>query len=236
MTYTITLNGNSSELSCDIFPPLELDETARLCLLSMQTNNSIPNIEPGCNKIGFLDFIGRVEEVTIPTGSYELQKLESTIVKLLPDDIQWFILKPNINTLKCQMRCSHDIDLSMADSISSLLGFENKVYELDSVHTSQKIVNIMKINCIKIECNLIIGSFADGEPSQTIHEFFPTVPAGYKIIEVPRHPVYHSLNTTSISRVNITLRDQNYNLINLREEPITVRLHIIRRGYYGPQV
>lgn len=233
--YTITLNGNSSELACDIFPPLEVDETAQLCLLSMQTNNSIPNVEPGCNKIGFLNIIGQLEEVTIPTGSYELHNLESAINKLLPDSAHEFVLRSDNNTLKCRMLCDYGIDLTMTDSIASLLGFENKTYESDSVHISQKIVNIMKINSIKIECNLIIGSFSDGEPGQTIHEFFPTVPAGYKIIEVPRHPVFYALNTSSISRVNITLRDQNYNLINFRDEPITIRLQVIKRGY-GPQV
>jgi hypothetical protein len=84
----------------------------------------------------------------------------------------------------------------------------------------------MKVNCIKIECNLISGSFNDGTPSQTIHEFFPSVPPGYKILEVPRHLVFYSLNSTSISKVDIVLKDQNDNLINLREQPITIRLQI----------
>lgn len=59
--YTITLHGHSSELSCDLFPPLEVDENTQLCLLSLQTHNSIPNIEPGCNTIGFRDFNDKPE-------------------------------------------------------------------------------------------------------------------------------------------------------------------------------
>jgi hypothetical protein len=92
----------------------------------------------------------------------------------------------------------------------------------------------MKINCIKVECNLITGSFCDGAPSQIIHELYPTVPAGYKIVEVPRHPVFYGLNTTSITKVNIVLKDQNDCLINLRGEPITIRLQITRG--YGAQI
>ena len=92
----------------------------------------------------------------------------------------------------------------------------------------------MKINSIKVMCNLITGSFCDGASSQIIHELYPTVPPGYKIVEVPRHPVFYALNTTSISRVHIVLKDQNDCLINLRGEPITIRLQITRG--YGTQI
>ena len=232
--YTITLNGNSSELSCDIFPPLEVESTAQICLLSLQTNNSIPNIEPGCNTIGFRDNIGQNEDIIIPTGTYELEQLASIIQKMLPKYVSRFELKADSRTLKCIMSCSHDVDLSVKNSIAKLLGFKNNVYVTGSNYESENIVNIMRINNIKVECNLATGSFCDGAPSQTIHELYPSVPAGYKIIEVPRHPVFYALNTRSITRVNIVLKDQNDCIINLRGEPITVRLQIVRG--YGAQV
>jgi len=90
----------------------------------------------------------------------------------------------------------------------------------------------MKVNCIKVDCNLISGSFSNGIPSQTIHEFFPSSPPGHKIIEVPKHLVFYRLNSSSISKVNIVLRDQDNNLINLRGEPITVRLQIKHKDGY----
>lgn len=232
--YTITLNGDSSELSCDIFPPLEVENTAQICLLSLQTNNSIPNIESGCNTIGFRNIINQNDNVIIPTGSYELPHLESIIQKMMPDYITFFELKANSNTLKCVISCSHGIDLSVENSIAKLLGFRNDLYTTGASHESESAVNIMKINCIKVECNLIAGAFCDGSPSQAIHELYPTVPAGYKIVEVPRHPVFYGLNTNSISRVNIVLKDQNDCLINLRGEPITVRLQI--SPGYGAQI
>ena len=232
--YTITLNGNSSELSCDIFPSLEVENNAQICLLSLQTNNSIPNIEPGCNTIAFRNLINENEYVIIPTGSYELVYLESVIQRMMPDYITFFELKSNSNTLKCMISCSHEIDFSVENSIAKLLGFRNVLYTSGDIHKSENIVNIMKVNCIKIECNLITGSFCDGTPSQIIHELYPTVPAGYKIVEVPRHPVFYALNTTSISKVNIILKDQDDFLINLRGESITVRLQISCR--YGAQI
>lgn len=225
--YTITLNGDSSELSCDIFPPLEVNPSAKLCVLSLQTNNSIPNIEPGCNAIGFRENSQTATSVSIHTGSYELYSLELAIIKILPKFVKRFELKADRNTLKCLMFCSHDIDFTVGSNISNLLGFENKVYVANVNHESEKLINIMKVNCIKIWCNLISGSFTDGVSKQIIHEFYPTVSPGYKIIEIPRHPVYYPLNTTSISKVITTLKDQNDKLINLRGETITIRLHVI---------
>jgi len=230
--YTITLNGNSSELICDIFPPIEVSRNTQICLLSLQTNNSIPNIESGCDAIGFKGMLGVYGNITIPTGSYELSGLEMAIKKILPDFVSTFQLKANSNTLKCLMRCSEDVDFTIENNISKLLGFENKVYESNTIHESEKLVNITKINCIKVGCNLISGSFNDGIASQTIHEFFPNVPPGYKIIEVPKHLVFYPLHSTTISKVQITLKDQNGNFINLRGEPITIRLQVRD----GPQI
>ncbi|KAL4135581.1 hypothetical protein QTP88_007181 [Uroleucon formosanum] len=149
------------ELACDIFPPLEVENTAQICLLSLQTNNSIPNIEPGCNTIAFRNLINNNEYVIIPTGTYELDQLESIIQKMMPEYISFFELKANSTTLKCSISCSHDVDLSVGNSIAKLLGFRNVLYTTGATHESENIVNIMKINCIKVECNLITGSFSD---------------------------------------------------------------------------
>ncbi|KAL4127110.1 hypothetical protein QTP88_011308 [Uroleucon formosanum] len=227
--YLTPYKGNS-ELACDIFPPLEVENTAQICLLSLQTNNSIPNIEPGCNTIAFRNFINKNENVIIPTGTYELDQLESIIQKMMPEYVSFFELKANSTTLKCSISCSHEVDLGIENSIAKLLGFRNVLYTTGATYESENIVNIMKINCIKVKCNLITGSFCDGTPSQIIHELYPTVPAGYKIVEVPRHPVFYGLNTRSITKVVIVLKDQDDFLINLRGEPITVRLQITR-GY-----
>lgn len=281
--YTLSLNGNSSELECDFFPPIDVDDDTQICLLSLQTVNSIPNIEDGCNQIGIIrkdpqklidnytsqldmkehvevcllgdhtdksdeelkekcyrkdgdqnNYQTIVEKYTLPTGSYELEKIEAIIKNTLSGTVKTFELKANINTLKCEMLCSESIDFSMPGSIGKLLGFKNKEYKANIVHESDNLINIMKVNCINVECNLISGSFTDGNSSQTIHAFYHSVPTGYKIIEVPRHLVFYPLNTSSISNVKIALRDQDGCLINLRGEPITVRLQIKRN--YGTQV
>jgi len=71
-----------------------------------------------------------------------------------------------------------------------MIGFRKVLYTANANHESENTINIMKINSIKVKCNLISGSFCDGPPSQIIHEFFPAVAAGYKIIKVPKHPCF----------------------------------------------
>ncbi|KAL4107159.1 hypothetical protein QTP88_017544 [Uroleucon formosanum] len=176
------------------------------------TNNSIPNIEPGCNTIAFRNLINENEYVIIPTGTYELNQLESIIQKMMPDYVSMFELKANSRTLKCMISCSHDVDLGVENSIAKLLGFRNVRYTSGATHESENIVNIMKIN-------FITGSFCDGAPSQIIHELYPAVPTGYKIVEVPRHPVFYGLNTTSITKNmdSYTLPCESYIFIEGKE-------------------
>ena len=82
------------------------------------------------------------------------------IKKILPDFVTLFQLKANSNTLKCSMTCSHDIDFTMKKNISKILDFKDKVYTCGVTHESENLVNISKINCIKVGCNLISGYYS----------------------------------------------------------------------------
>lgn len=226
--YTITLTGNSSELSCDFFPPIEVSKNAKICLSSFQTNNSIPNITDKCDKIGIIyksaEDLSVSKIYSIPIGSYELSEIEAVIKNMLSG--VWFELKANNNTLKCEMTSSVSIDLSMDNNIGMLLGFKNQIYNANVKYESEKIVNIMSTNCIYIESNLVMGSFNNGKQCHTLHEFYPNVPPGYKVIEVPTHLVFYPINSTSITHASIILKNQNNELIDLRGEPVSIRLLI----------
>jgi len=228
--YTITLSGNSSEWSCDFFPPIEVSKNAKICLLAFQTNNSIPNINNECGQIGFInkndkDHITH-QVYSLPTGSYELSEIEAVIKHILTDFKISFELSGNNNTLKCEIQCDVFIDLSMPNSIGELLGFEKHIYDADIKHQSGKLVNITKINCIYIELNLVAGSFKNGKQSHTIHEFYLNVPPGYKLIENPTHLVFYSIDCSSITHAEIILKNQDNELIDLRGEPVSIRLLI----------
>lgn len=242
---SITLTGNQSVLSAEFFPPIELKGDAHVCgLIDFQTFNSIPNIDIRCNKFyyseqnnvikpidnneisGVFDYqISKDVEIVIPTGSYEIEDIASYLQKLLQNRIN-IHLRVNKNTLRSEIKCSHDINFEHSDSIASLLGFNNRKLEANILHISDHPVDINRINVIRIECNITSGAYINNQPSHTIHEFFPIVEPGYKIIEVPKHVIYLPVTVKTIHSLCVNVVDQNGQLINFRGETITVRIHI----------
>lgn len=219
------LSGNTSEMECELFPPLELGEGKwGIGLVNLCTFNSIPNIENDINnyiRVGDID-------IEIPEGSYEITQIDKYIKSRIGNI--YFDLRANNNTLQCEMFCDDDVDLSSEDSIASLLGFENAVYKSEKWHTSTKSVNIQRVNSIRIECNIASGTYNNGLKGHTIHEFFPHVQPGFKIVDAPPAVIYVPVTAKQINTISVRIVDQDGRLINFRGEVITIRLHLKRYG------
>lgn len=165
--------------------------------------------------------------IKIPTGSYEISDLEKYIKKELELNQVEFALSANKNTLQCSMWCSQPINFKKPNTIGPLLGFKVRRNFIENrVHTCRHPANIMKVNVIRVECNIIKGAFLNNRPAHTIHEFPLNVPPGYKIIETPQNVIYFPVTVKSIHELDLTLVDQDNNQINFRGETITVRLHL----------
>lgn len=241
---TFSFTGTDSVLSADFYPPIDLreyedvddengggggggGEDFALGFLSLEVYNSIPNIYIGKNKF-YIDN----HTLEIPTGTYDIKDINSNLLNQI--DLLNKIHKkhmilsihPNLNTLKCEIKCTHVVDFSKPDSIGDLLGFESKILDVNKLNESKKPVNIMKVNAIKVLCNIITGSYDNGVMSHILHEFFPSVGAGFKIIESPQNVIYLPLNTKIINNITFKLVDQDGKLLNFRGETITLRTHL----------
>lgn len=275
---TLTLTGDSSQLTAQYYPAIDLSDGVYVCgLIDFQTFNSIPNIDESNNLFYFgyanqnealkpsniiLNSVELFEDSTdsksekeeeeeqqksrkrravgkhiqkkiplsfieIPTGSYELENLAEYLQKRLKQKGAKLVLQANKNTLQCELFCSQPIDFSRPNTVAPLLGFRSdKVLDAYERHESQLPANILKVNVIRVQCNIITGSYFNNQASHTIHEFSPKVPPGYKIIEVPQNVIYFPITVKSIQRIDLTLVDQHSQLINFRGETITIRLHI----------
>lgn len=225
-----SFSGKGSTLGCDFFPSIDLSRGEwEIGLTDLSTFNAIPNIEKDKNDKFHYGTAGDV--VTIETGSYEIEDLETYIAERVKEKGVTFTLKPNNNTLQAKMKCNEPILFDKPNSIASLLGFDPRVYEANKTHVSQSEVNIIKVNVVRVECNIVRGSYDNGRESHVIHQFYPTVGPGFKIVEKPTTIIYLPVNVQSLSNVTIQLTDQDGNPVNLRDETVSLRLHMKQR--YG---
>lgn len=135
-------------------------------------------------------------------------------------------LEANYNTLKCELKCTEEIDFSKENSIESLLGFTKKKLKPNKFHQSDFPVDIMKINMIRVKCKIVSNSFSNGNAVHTLHAFYPTVAPCYEIVESPLNLIYLPINTHVIHNITLKIVDQHGRSINFREEVIGVTLHL----------
>lgn len=230
----LTLKSQTSTLSIDFQPPIQLnpDYTYGLSLLSFHSYNSIPNIDDG-SKFYVKDSKGIETIITLPEGSYEIGDIEAHIKQVLgvvKDDE--FSLKPNNNTLKCEIRSSnYSVDFQQPNGIGHLLGFSSRLLASGPLHTSDKPVNIIKVRTIHIDSNITSGAFYNDKPSHTIYEFAVGVDPGFAIDETPQHLIYLPvINRREIHNITLKVLDQNSNLINFRGEDLIIRLELKQNG------
>lgn len=242
MSHIFTLRGRSSILSVDFSNPIELDPhyDYSLAVIGLHTYNSIPNIEDGVNnKFYYWELGDRTREkvIKIPTGSYEIsdiesylqEKLSSGVVKQQSDDYYYFSLKPNNNTLKCEIKSKHEINFTPKDSLATLLGYSAQVLKPDILYQSDLPVKIVKVITIHVDCNITTGAFQNNKPSHTIFEFGLKVDPGYAIDIEPNNRIFLPVNSKrEIDNITLKILDQNSEPVNFRGEEIIVRLELTR--------
>lgn len=221
MSMTFTLTGNTSVLSADFYPAIPLQEgDYYLGLIDFEAFNSIPNVDETNN----LFYYG-TEKLEIPTGSYEVEDLEKFLRSKLGDRV--ISLAGNNNTLRCEIKCTHEIDFTQANTIGPMLGFSSKKLAANTLHESDLPVNIMRVETIIVECNIIHGAYINGAENHILYQCGIFTWPGYKIVEVPHNITYlRVIPRANIDNITLKFTDQNGRLINFRGENITVRLHL----------
>lgn len=238
-SFTITLTGNSNELSASIYPEINLDDgfSYSCGLLGFTSYHSVPNITPANNSVRFGSFEdGKVYECKIPEGSYEAEDILVYMKKVIEEHGFSFQYKINKNTLKTFIQTSTKLIFSPHPSIYEVLGYERKDKNDDHVGNkvrewfeSHNVIQISKLNVVRVECNIATGAYVNGRLCHTIYEFANNkVDPGYKIIEQPENIVYLPIVPRRINNVQINIVDQDGNPVDFRGETITCRIHIKR--------
>lgn len=162
--------------------------------------------------------------VEIPAGAYELDE----IIKFLKTNVPDIAVTVNKSTAKCTIQFSNEdlsIDFAREGSLGDVLGFGKKILTKGK-HVADRPVNITNINAIRIDCNIVSGSYFNDRSAHNLYEFYPNVESNYKINIQVRNLIYLPLNRHTIHTLRIDITDQNGKLIDFRGETITCRIHI----------
>ena len=208
--------------------PIHLNPKSRyeMALVNLETYYSFPNVDNTNNTFKYSsDGKQTWNSIEIAVGCYEIKSLNAEIKRLLGSDN--IAVKPNLNTLKCilTIKGTYAIDFNVKNSLRTLLGFDAKQYS-KGVHTSENIVNILRVNSILVHTDIVTNSYIKGEMQPVIYNFFPNVSPGAKIIETPKNLIYLPITVDTIYRLKTWLTDQDNQDIDLRGEVLTIRYHL----------
>ena len=237
-SFQIILSSNKTNFNTRFNPKLELDEEKvyEIALVNLETYYSFPNIDETNNVFVYSPDNGNSwVKIKIPEGSYELDDINNTIQHEMEkrghyDEINedyYINISPNTNTLKSILilEKGYQVDFDHQNSLAKVLGFTGTKY-MEGFHESENVVDILRINSILVNVDIISGSYVNGTTKSTLYSFFPDVSPGYKIIESPVNLVYLPITLNTIDSLSVMITDQDNNLLNLRDEKLTIRFHI----------
>lgn len=244
-----TLSGRGSQLETVLFPNVDVSHGKwEIALISLSTYNSVPNVEGGVNdRLRFgkaattVYRTGRRRarsnsdglEIIFPEGIYQIDDIYKHVVEVCKrsnlTDLE-FQLYANNNTFRTELYSSTlPIDFTANDTIGPLIGFtEKRVLEPGRWHIADTTANIQRAHAIRVVCNVAHESFDNrGRETHALYSFFPTVEPGFQIIETPVNLTYLPVYTKQLKSIKVHLEDsETGRYINLRDEPLTVRLHL----------
>src|SRR5271169_3693109 len=239
MANTYILSGTTSNfVTNNHLARLDPNKKYEAALLSLDMYNSIPNIINGKNNVFeyLVDSGSTWKVVTINTGAYELSAINNEIQRkmIAEGDFDKNNSLCYITITANESRGTSIINITNAEyqvafnslhSIGSVLGFTANDLPSYGYNESPSKVDIMHINSILVNIDLISGSYVKGNSSSAIHAFYPNVGFGYKIIEKPNPElIWYPVSTIDISRMELTLIDQDGKSINTGGERLTVRI------------
>lgn len=234
-SFTVCFTGKKSVLRADFMPELTLNPMSNYscALLDFTSYNSIPNVIRGKNNIFEIEYAlnGKTEtkKITFETGSYEVSDVLSYIKSQLATVKIILLYEVNVATSKVRLRFDKKIKCTN-DSVLNIIGFNketNRIFEKNSDYWNENIIKITSIDIIRIDCDIVSSSYLNGKPCHTIYQFSNCkVKPGYKFIEVPAHIVYLPIKDKQLRSIQISIVDQDNNLIDFRGEDISCRIHI----------
>ena len=117
---------------------------------------------------------------------------------------------------------TYQVDMA-SSTIRTMLGFNPQTLT-SGYHEGESPVNILTVNTILVNCDITSGSFLSGTQQPVVYSFFPT---SHRAIRLSSHRItYFICPLAKQATFRECLTDQTGMQLNLRDEVVTIRLHI----------
>lgn len=233
------LTGKESVMTLNLEHPINLEGEYKLALTGFYSDNNIANLKRESKIYFHYPLVNRQMKIftlTLKTAFWTLEELQSKCRNYLQEllDLKDITgIDPNSFKLTKSgdnVVISSPVAFILDAAVCELLGFplntksisEGSEFQDASVnHVGTTIPKLRAVDVIEIHCNLVEHSFVNHDThwhkhdeTEILYHFFPNVPHGYKISEMPNEFHYIPLrNITAIREIKITIKDQDNQLL-----------------------
>lgn len=232
--------GTPSNHTLRFSPPIILDQQKKfeVALLSLAHFNELPNISgtifgTGNNTFRYYNGSSFSSVITIPTGIYSVEELNTEINRLISLDggtANNILLIPNYSTLKVDIELKNNYQLDLSTSnLYKTIGWTSQIVSTQGLNAGINLADISNgVTNYVVHCSIVsaIESYSNGEQSDSLYSYAPNVSPG-SLIEIIPFNLYHiGTNTNTINSINIRLTDQNGTELQDLVSPVRISLSI----------
>lgn len=234
----------TSETSGDlsiVFPePIVLDKDKKyeIALHSASLWYSWSNVDSsfGNNVIKYNNGVDADKTITFPSGNYSVLDLTSYIHKIMKENGDYTVVSDidtfdinfviNYSTIQVEILLTNSFEIDFTgSSFGDLIGFEANDYTSDS--TSTKSPDITRgVDSLWIKCDIITGSYINGVRGRVLYQFVPSSSPGGNISISPRNLIFVGVDTQMITKIEISVTDQQNRSVDFRGEGSAYLLHL----------
>lgn len=110
-------------------------------------------------------------------------------------------------------------------------GYEYSCALLDLIiKNASELDKILELKVIHVDCDIISGSYINGERNHTIHQFATntSLAKGQTFVQIPKHLNYFPIKSKSLSSIQISIVDHSGKQVNINRGEIICRINIKR--------
>lgn len=221
----VSLSGDNSSLSTNFGEQFEFDDRFdySCCLLdfSIQIPSNLTAVVDNSNKTLTYKYnsmhMGFHNTIELTTGTHTLEEIAKDLEKKFKANDHNIKIWFDESTMKYNIEPNSNIEINFRDykDVGAIFGFEPRIIQYGrGTEADHRMGKFKDVSRIRVDCDLVFGSFYDGVCTHTIHDFYPDKITNYKLTEQPKHLIYLPVVKRIIKSINVTIADQNGNPIN----------------------